>query len=89
MSYGPVTNLFAPILGIKTSEVRATATAYLGYTNEVQTGTVQVPLALPSNVLTASKGRSGWFARVFGPREAMASTTKTYPFQRYRRLQCE
>ena len=42
---------------------------------------VQVPLALPSNVLTASKGRSGWFASLFGPREAMASTTKTYVFK--------
>jgi Flp pilus assembly protein TadG len=75
--YGPVSNLFASIFGADTSNLAATATAYLGFTNEVQTGTVQVPLALPSTILTAANGHSGWFARLFGPREAVASATKT------------
>jgi Flp pilus assembly protein TadG len=79
--YGPVTNLFAGILGFNTSEVKATAIAYLGYTNEVQSGAVQVPLALPSTILTASSGQSGWFAKFFGPSEAVASATKTYVFK--------
>ena len=79
--YGPVSNFFAGILGFDTSQVAATAIAYLGYTNEVPTATVKVPLTLPDTVLTASKGRSGWFARMLGPREAVATTTKTYVFK--------
>ena len=81
---GPVINLFAGIFGVNTSDVQATATAYLGYTNEVQTGGVQVPLALPStgaNSPLASNGRAGWFASLFGPSEAVATTTKTYVFK--------
>jgi Flp pilus assembly protein TadG len=83
MNYGPVTNLFAGIFGgnSNTSEVQATAIAYLGYTNEVQTGTVQVPLALPNNILIADNGQSGWLASFFAPREAWASTTKTLVFK--------
>ena len=46
--YGPVSNFFGGILGFNTSQVAATAIAYLGYTIEVPTGGVQVPLALPS-----------------------------------------
>ena len=46
--FGPVTSLFAQVLGYPTSTVSASATAYLGYTNEVQTGGVQLPLALPA-----------------------------------------
>ncbi len=82
--YGPVSNFFASIFGADTSTIAATATAYLGYTNEVQTGTVQVPLALPSTGSgspLASNGNSGWFARLFGPREAVATTTKTITFR--------
>ena len=79
--YGPVSNFFGGILGFNTSQVAATAIAYLGYTNEVPTATVKVPLTLPDTVLTASKGRSGWFARMLGPREAVATTTKTYVFK--------
>jgi Flp pilus assembly protein TadG len=79
--FGPVSTLFAKIFGVSTSNVSASAIAYLGYTNEVQTGGVQVPLALPSNVLTACNGHSSWFARLFAPREAVASATKTYVFR--------
>jgi len=78
--YGPVSNFFGGILGFNTSQVAATAIAYLGYAHEVPTATVKVPLALPDTVLTASKGRSGWFAWMLGPREALA-TTKTYVFK--------
>ena len=73
------------ILGFNTSQVAATAIAYLGYTNEVLTGGVQVPLALPSHrddtVLLASNGRTGWLARLFGPSEAVASAPKTIKFR--------
>ncbi|MFZ5449314.1 MAG: pilus assembly protein TadG-related protein [Thermodesulfobacteriota bacterium] len=81
LAYGPVTNIFASIFGVNTSQVSATATAYLGYSSGVGTGTVKVPLALPSTILTASTGSSGWFARIFGPNEAVATTTKTYVFR--------
>jgi Flp pilus assembly protein TadG len=82
--YGPVTSLFAQAIGHSTSTVSAIATAYLGYTNEVQTGGVQLPLALPAtgtNSPLASNGRSGWFARLLGPEEAVASVTKTIKFR--------
>jgi Flp pilus assembly protein TadG len=83
-AFGPVTSLFANIFGISNTKVSATATAYLGYTNEVQIGGVQVPLALPStgpNSPLASTGRAGWFARLLGPEEAVASTPKVIKFR--------
>jgi Flp pilus assembly protein TadG len=82
--YGPVTSIFAQALGYSTSTVSASATAYLGYTNEVQTGGVQLPLALPAtgtNSPLASNGHSGWFARLLGPEEAVASAPKTITFR--------
>ena len=82
--FGPVTSLFANVLGISSSQISATATAYLGYTNEVQTGEVQVPLALPSTGASsplAANGRTGWFARLLGPEEAVASSPKTIIFK--------
>jgi Flp pilus assembly protein TadG len=81
--YGPVTNLLGWILGdtFNATEVSATAIAYLGYTNSTPTGAVSVPLALPNNILTACRDRSGWFARLLGPDEAMATITKTYVFK--------
>jgi Flp pilus assembly protein TadG len=80
-AYGPVANFLATVLGYNTSEVGATATAYLGYTTETPTGTVQVPLALPTDIVVSSKAHSGWFASLLGPREATASTKKTYTFK--------
>lgn len=83
-AFGAVTNFLAGIMGYNTSQVSATATAYLGYTNEMPSGGVQVPLALPStgsNSPLASRGHSGWFARLLGPSEAVAYTTKTYVFK--------
>ena len=80
LAYGPVTNFFAAVFGANTSEVAASAIAYLGYSYSVGTGTVQVPLALPSSILTASNGHSVWFAGLFGPREAVAAT-KTITFK--------
>jgi Flp pilus assembly protein TadG len=82
--FGPVTNLFAQIFGLSTSAVSATATAYLGYTSEVPTGGVQVPLALPSTGTgspLAFNRKSGWVERIFGPNEAVATTTKTLVFK--------
>lgn len=81
VAYGPVTNIFASVFGVNTSQVAASAIAYLGYTTSVGTGTVKVPLALPSSILTASNGHAGWFASLLGPREAVASTTKTIVFK--------
>jgi len=79
--FGPVTNLFAQIMGYPTSTIAASATAYLGYTSGVPTGAVEVPLTLPTSILNASNGRPGWFASILGTREAVASTTKTYVFK--------
>jgi Flp pilus assembly protein TadG len=82
--YGPVSSLFAQAIGHSTSTVSASATAYLGYTNEVQTGGVQLPLALPAsgtNSPLASNGHSGWFARLLAPGEAVASGPKTIKFR--------
>jgi Flp pilus assembly protein TadG len=73
--FGPVSNLFAQVLGYSTSEVAGTATAYLGYTTAAGTGTVTVPLALPQTVLSAMMPKhDSWFARLFAPREAFATT---------------
>ncbi len=80
-AYGPVTNIFASIFGVNTSQISASATAYLGYSYSTSPGTVQVPLGLPSTILTASKGNSGWFANLFGPNEAVAYTTTTLVFK--------
>ena len=80
--YGPVTNLFAAVFGINTSQVTASAIAYIGYINEAKTGAVQVPLALPENILAAANatGRKHWLAWALGPKEAVATTTKTLIF---------
>ena len=86
--FGPVTSLFAQALGYPTTSISATATAYLGYTNEVPTGGVQVPLALPgtgTNSPLASNGRSGWFARLLGPQRGRGLHPQDDYFQGYRR----
>jgi Flp pilus assembly protein TadG len=57
--FGPVSNLFAQILGYSTTEVAATAFAYLGDTTAADTGTVTVPLALPQTVLSAMMPKPG------------------------------
>jgi hypothetical protein len=81
--YGPVSNLFAGFFGVDTSTVAATAIAYKLYINEIAPGSglaqgPQVPLVLPSTGTDSpivSNGRSsGWFARLFGPNEAVATT---------------
>jgi Flp pilus assembly protein TadG len=75
MAFGPVTNLFARILGYPTSEVVATATAYLGFTTATQKGTVTVPLALPQTAVAGLRTQpQGWFAWLFTPQEAVATT---------------
>ena len=85
--FGPVTSIFAQVLGFDTTTINAQATAYLGYTNEVQTSGVQLPLALPASGTNnpqnplASQGRSGWFARLLGPAEAVASAPKVIKFR--------
>ena len=86
LAYGPVTNFFAAVFGANTSEVTASAVAYLGYSYSVGTGTVQVPLALPSSILTASNGHSGWFACLFEPTRGPGRHQDDY-FQGYRWLQ--
>jgi Flp pilus assembly protein TadG len=85
-SYGPVTNFFAGVFGMGATEVSASAQAYMGYAASTYPGTVQVPVALPStggDSPLASRGKSGWWGRMFGPDEAVASapTTKTIVFR--------
>jgi uncharacterized membrane protein len=87
-AYGPVSNFLAGAIGYNTSEVGATATAYLGYTTEAPPGTVQVPLALPTDIVVSAKGRSGWFANLLGPREGGGLQQKDLCLQGYRRSQC-
>jgi Flp pilus assembly protein TadG len=83
-NYGAVTNFFASVFGMGTTEVAATAKAYMGFATSVYAGTVQVPLALPStgtyNPL-ASKSNPGWWDKIFGPEEAVAATQKTIVFR--------
>jgi Flp pilus assembly protein TadG len=81
MVTGPVCTLFAHIFGVDTSTVLASATAYLGPPSQTAP---QVPLALPGNGPNsplASNGHSGWLANLLGPREAVATTTKTLIFK--------
>jgi len=82
--YGPVTNFFAGVFGSGASEVSASSRAYMGYTYSVYAGTVAIPVALPSTGILsplASNGNSGWWAGIFGPSEAVATTTKTIVFR--------
>jgi Flp pilus assembly protein TadG len=82
--FGPVSSIFAQALGYPTTSVSASAIAYLGYTSEVPTGGVQLPLALPATGTQsplASNGRPGWFARLLGPEDAVASGPKTIKFR--------
>jgi len=82
LSYGPVTNFFAGILGSSTSEIQASATAYLGYTNSTTTGTVTVPVAISDSVLTAANSQErSWWANLLGPKEAIASAPKQITFK--------
>lgn len=84
LTFGPVTNLLAGVLGeqFRTSEIMATATAFLGYANAGETGSVTLPLALPESVLTAaSQGAKSWWAGLLGPREAVATTTRSITFK--------
>jgi Flp pilus assembly protein TadG len=72
--FGPVTSLFAQVLGYSTTSISASATAYLGYSSSVAAGTVAVPLALPATVLAGMQTERGsWFARLFAPRAAQAT----------------
>ncbi|MCK9375062.1 MAG: Tad domain-containing protein [Syntrophobacterales bacterium] len=81
LAYGPVTNFFAKAIGFNTSEVGATATAFLGFTAAAGTGTVTVPLAVPQSVLAGLRGeRDSWFASLFAPKEAHA-TVKSLTFK--------
>jgi len=82
--YGPVTNFLSPVLGeqFRISEVAATATAYLGFVTGAMTGSVTLPIAIPDSVLTAAKqAEKSWWARLFGPREAVASGSRQITFK--------
>jgi hypothetical protein len=78
VTYGPVTNFFASILscGNQTSNVQATAIAYMGYTSSVQTGMVTAPIALPSSLISVAESKEGgnWLFRMFQPKEAIATS---------------
>jgi len=80
--FGPVTTFLAGAIGHPTSEVLATATAYLGYANAGETGSVTLPLAVPETVLTAMQdAKKSWWAKLLGPSEAIATTTRSVTFK--------
>ncbi|MBM4284848.1 MAG: hypothetical protein FJ128_06310 [Deltaproteobacteria bacterium] len=84
LTFGPVTNFLARILGsrFQTSEVAATATAFLGYAGTAETGSVTLPLAVPDSVLsTSSLPGHPWYAELLGPREARAATVRQLTFK--------
>jgi Flp pilus assembly protein TadG len=82
LAYGPVTNIFAGILGLPTTTVAATATAYLGYTDSTEAGSVTLPLALPDSVLAdAQTGKTKWWAGLFSPSAARASAINDVTFK--------
>jgi len=77
-AYGPVMNFFTFFFGSPSSKVKTHAIAYLGYTLTAGTGTVEVPLAIPSSLLAEAAGaRSNWLAWLLGPKPAQARTTNT------------
>ncbi len=83
-AYGPVTNFLAGILGIPTSQVSATATAYLGFANATLPGGVTLPIGLPTGALTAfNQDNKSWWAQWLGPKEAFATGTQTIKFYDY------
>jgi Flp pilus assembly protein TadG len=82
--FGPVTSLFAKALGHPSTNVSASAIAFLGYTSEVPTSGIELPLALPATGASsplACNGHPGWFARLIGPTEALAAVSKTIKFR--------
>jgi Flp pilus assembly protein TadG len=82
VTFGPVTNFLAGILGHSTSEVAATATAYLGFVESTPPGAVDIPLAIPDTVITAANpGNKSWWARILGPSEAMAGAPSLLTFK--------
>jgi Flp pilus assembly protein TadG len=86
LTFGPVTNILAGILGYRTSEVAATATAYLGFASGTRPGGVTLPIALPTAAVktTDNQDKNSWWAQWLGPKEAVAaSTTKTVKFYDY------
>ena len=78
VTYGPVTNFFAGIFSEanRTSEVQASAIAYMGYTSSVQTGMVTAPIALPDSLISVAKGEESgnWLFRLLKPKEATATS---------------
>jgi Flp pilus assembly protein TadG len=75
--FGPVTNILAGILGHQTSDVAATATAYLGFASGTRPGGVTLPIALPTAAVktTDNQDKKSWWAQWLGPREAVAATS--------------
>ncbi len=82
LAYGPVTNYLAGILGYNTTNVSATATAYLGFANTTTTGAVDLPIAVPSSLVTAFYPQpKSWLARMLSPNEAVASAPAPVTFK--------
>lgn len=82
LAFGPVANFLAGIFGSPTSEVAATATAYLGFVKSSQTGSVDLPLAIPETVITAAnQGNPSWWAKMLGVSEAVATAPPTLTFK--------
>ncbi len=82
LAYGPVTNFMAGILGYNTTDVAATATAYLGFANSTLPGAVDLPIAIPDSLITAANPHpKSWLARMLGTREAEATSPPSVTFK--------
>jgi Flp pilus assembly protein TadG len=87
-TYGPVANFFGGIFGLGASTVKAKSRAYMSSILGVPLGTVPIPVAVPVNgpnspLYSESKPASSWYARLFGPSDAVAQTAtwKTFYFK--------
>jgi Flp pilus assembly protein TadG len=82
VAFGPVTNFLAGIFGSPTSEVAATATAYLGFVATAGTGSVDLPLAIPDAVITAANpANKSWWAKWLSPKDAVAVAAPQITFK--------
>ncbi|MEW5912099.1 MAG: TadG family pilus assembly protein [Thermodesulfobacteriota bacterium] len=56
LANGPVSTLFAGVVGLPQVPVTATATAQLGYANDVPTGSVDLPIAIKREAISGADG---------------------------------
>ncbi len=79
--YGAVANYVAGAVGMSAADMTVTSRAAMTFTYSVYQGTVPVPLALPNALLVAANHNPGWWDRLFGTKEAVADTIRTYTWK--------